>query len=106
MSGQWKNSRRRDELPPDWDAIRKRIFRRDGGRCTEIIRDGLRCPNVATDCDHVGDKNDHSDANLTSLCPGHHKAKSSYQGVQARQRRREARFRPPEIHPGTRRPSV
>jgi 5-methylcytosine-specific restriction protein A len=98
-SGKWASSRRRAELPADWPAIRRRIFERDGWRCTEV-EDGERCVRAATDCDHVGDKHDHGEANLTSLCGPHHDAKSAQQGVDERRRRREAKFRPPPMHPG------
>ena len=102
-SGKWAGSNRRAELPPDWEKIRRRIFERDNWRCTAMTPFG-RCLQVATDCDHVGSKHDHSDENLTSLCADHHKAKTALQGPTARRERREAKKRPPEIHPGLRRP--
>jgi 5-methylcytosine-specific restriction protein A len=101
MSGGWKGSARRSELPPGWySEIRPRILARDGHRCTFIFPSGQRCTTTATDVDHVGDKHDHGDANLTSLCGPHHDAKSAQQGVDERRRRREAKFRPPPMHPG------
>ena len=98
-SGQWKGSNRKAELPPDWDIRRTRVFRRDGYRCTAPTAYG-RCPQVATDCDHVGDKLNHELENLTSLCDAHHKAKTAQQGVEARAGRKAARKRPPEVNPG------
>lgn len=99
-SGQWKGSKRRDELPPDWPAIRRRQLERDGYRCRDTLHDGSRCPEVATDVDHMGSKWDHS--RLQSLCADHHKKKTAQQGVQARRDRKEAARRPPERHPGKR----
>lgn len=40
-------------LPPDWDAIRAAVLRRDGGRCTSVMKDGTRCRDRATDVDHI-----------------------------------------------------
>ena len=82
MAG-WQGSNRRAELPRDWRKIRNRIFKRDGYRCTAVVR-GLRCRAVPTDVDHVGPKDDHSDENLTSLCDQHHKSKSGAQGARAK----------------------
>lgn len=98
MSGGWAGSQRRDELPPDWPEIRKRVFRRDGYRCTAMTPYG-RCPQIATDCDHVGDRHDHSDGNLTSLCGDHHRKKTAQQGVEARIKKYTTPRRPPEVHP-------
>lgn len=98
MSGQWKGSDRRASLPKDWDRRRKRILRRDGYRCTEQTAAG-RCEAVANQVDHVGDRDDHRDEMLRSLCQAHHDAKSSQQGVEARVARRNARLRPAPQHP-------
>lgn len=94
-SGRWAGSTRRDTLPRDWARIRTQVFRRDGYRCTEETAMG-RCTEVATDCDHLGEPTDHRLEMLTSLCGPHHAAKSSRQGVQARQARAAGRRRPPE----------
>jgi 5-methylcytosine-specific restriction protein A len=96
----WKNSNRRNQLPADWEKIRERTFRRDGYRCTAIRADtGNRCPDRATDCDHVDQSRnwDHSDENLTSLCSWHHDRKSSAEGGRAKAARYAAKKR---RHPG------
>ena len=104
MSGGWKGSsksNRREELPEDWEQLRKDQFARDGGRCTHILPSGARCPNVANQADHVGDKWDH--AHLTSLCEMHHRKKTAQQGVDgkaAMKAYRRAPRRGPEQHPG------
>lgn len=101
MSGGWKGSNRKAELPVDWPARRKECFDRDGWRCTYLLPNGSRCPARATDCDHVGPKWDHRLENLTSLCSDHHDEKSAQQGVEARAARRNARKRPAEVDPRT-----
>jgi 5-methylcytosine-specific restriction enzyme A len=95
MSGQWRGSTRRARLPKDWPTIRARILQRDGHRCTKQTIDG-RCDVAATDVDHVIPGDDHSDANLTSLCTDHHRAKTAREGARAVVRR----AREPEPHPG------
>jgi 5-methylcytosine-specific restriction protein A len=107
-SGKWATSKRREELPPDWPALRQATFDRDGKRCTWKTND-MRCDEPATQCDHVvpGYKGGtHDLSNLTSLCEPHHRKKSAMEGVQARAERREAARRPPERHPSTLRPAA
>lgn len=102
MAGGWQNSNRRSQLPSNWASIRRRVFRRDGGQCV-IIEHGIRCPEDATDCDHIVPGNDHSEANLRSLCKRHHLEKSSREGGAARQAKRRAinnRLARTERHPG------
>ena len=99
----WEGSDRRDRLPPDWHRIRIRILRRDGHRCTAKDANGVRCPELATDVDHVVAGDDHRDTNLASLCGWHHQRKSSREGAAARaaqRRRHDRRFRRSEQHPG------
>ena len=99
----WEGSNRRSELPPDWAKIRARILKRDGGRCTWKLPSGARCPRGARDVDHVNQSrnDDHSDANLQSLCPTHHAQKTSKEGFAGRRKGRGPK-RPPEKHPGIR----
>lgn len=102
MAG-WASSDRRERLPANWVVIRKRILRRDGGQCTERLNTGARCPEVATDVDHIRPGDDHSDSNLTSLCGWHHSRKSSREGGIAyakKKRQHAAKFRRSEDHPG------
>ncbi|WP_267969981.1 HNH endonuclease [Streptomyces thermodiastaticus] len=62
-----------------------------------------RCPNHATEVDHIRPGDDHSMSNLRAICSPCHKAKSSREGGQALARKRreiEQRFRRTEKHPG------
>ena len=92
-------SRRTAPLPPGWQRIRQRILARDHNTCTV---DG--CTATATDVDHVIPAHrggTDTDTNLASLCPGHHRAKTSRE---ANAIPRPGRFtsprRTPEPHPG------
>lgn len=100
---QWRNSTRRDRLPPDWPARRKKRLRKDQYRCQWKLDSGLTCGAYATDVDHIRPGDDHSPENLRSLCSEHHQIKSSSEGGQARaakQREIDQRFRRTEEHPG------
>lgn len=91
MSGGWKGSsatNRRNELPPDWEAIREHVLDRDDYRCTAALPSGAPCPHRATDVDHVGSKWDNSPGNLTSLCAIHHGKKTARQGNDAKKAKR------------------
>lgn len=105
MAG-WQNSDRRDHLPGNWQALRKAVFRRDGHRCTAADPNtGLRCPEPAEECDHVGKRDDHRLSQLTSLCRWHHGKKTGAQGAKAAHIARakaNKRFRRVEEHPGLR----
>jgi hypothetical protein len=96
----WRHS----PLPPGWYRTRLRIFKRDGYRCTHIRYDtGTRCPEEASHCDHVDPLGPDTDDNLTSLCPYHHKQKSSAEGGSAvHQKAKASNKKPP--HPGVIRP--
>lgn len=103
----WEGSTRKETLPSDWEPRRRATFERDGWRCTYVRSDGRRCSEKnprRLECDHVGDRLDHSLPNLTTLCNWHHQRKSSSQGGTAAQvvaaERRNLRKRPPETHPG------
>lgn len=97
-SGKWKGSTRRARLPKDWPKIRARILKRDGYRCTVLLESGLRCPERATEVDHVIAGDDHADRNLRAICRDHHREKSAHEGATARSR--VPLRRPPESHPG------
>jgi 5-methylcytosine-specific restriction enzyme A len=102
MSG-WANSDRRQRLPDNWPSIVRRIKRRDGNQCREIMPNGVRCPEVGTDVDHVIPGDDHRDSNLRLLCEWHHQRKSSREGGQAaakKRRKNATKFRRDEAHPG------
>jgi 5-methylcytosine-specific restriction endonuclease McrA len=97
--GNWRDTARRDRLPPDWPAIRRRILTRDGHRCTWTV-DGHRCAAVATDVDHRVNNDDDRDSNLRALCSYHHRKKTAAEGNAAKARLRAAVRRTPEAHPG------
>ncbi len=83
----WSTSNRKQTLPRGWEATRRRILKRDGGRCTVIRLDTeTRCNEPATDVDHIvphslGGTED--DSNLASCCGWHHSRKSSAEGGNA-----------------------
>ncbi len=93
----WAGSDRRDTLPSNWKTIRRRILDRDNYRCT-WVDNGNRCTQVANQVDHMGDRSDHRDSVLRSLCAWHHGKVSSAQGNAARWR--FTMRRPDERHPG------
>ncbi|MFD8315878.1 HNH endonuclease [Kitasatospora purpeofusca] len=95
----WTTSNRRDRLPADWPRIRKRILRRDGGRCTTVFSTGRRCLARATDVDHIVPGDDHTDDNLRSLCGWCHTTKSSSEGGTAAGLRAARQTRPKAPHP-------
>ncbi|HEX6968620.1 MAG TPA: HNH endonuclease [Micromonosporaceae bacterium] len=97
MGTGWHGSNRRAELPPDWPAIRARIWARDHGRC-QWPTDTGPCHWPGRDVDHRADPHDHSDTNLWVLCGWHHDRKTAAEGNAAR--RRFSTKRPPEPHPG------
>ena len=100
MAG-WEKSTRRQRLPAGWHKIRAAVLERDGHRCT-WFEHGQRCPERGTEVDHIRAGDDHDPANLRSLCPAHHQAKSSSEGGRAAAARRAKRRREPEAHPGLR----
>lgn len=93
----WYSSDRRNGLPKNWPALRKRILQRDNHRCQ--IR-GPSCLGTATDVDHVQRGNNHDESNLQSACSPCHKKKTSDESNARRKQLREARYRRPERHPG------
>lgn len=94
----WEGSTRRETLPANWQRLRRVVFRRAGYQCQHVRVDtGMRCKTRANQCDHVGDRDDHSLSNLRALCEYHHQIRSSSQGGQAH----AARFKRAEKqHPG------
>jgi 5-methylcytosine-specific restriction protein A len=90
-------SRRRSELPPDWAIIRRDVLERDGHRCRIA---GPRCTTRATECDHIGERHDHTRANLRAACRSCHSERTTAQGNAAAAQARAAAQRPTERHPG------
>lgn len=93
-------SRRRAELPADWDWRVRQVKKRARGRCEWKLPSGARCPARGTDADHRGDRFDHSLGNLVWSCEYHHDKKTSAQGRQALAARARLARRPTEQHPG------
>lgn len=95
-----RTSWRRNPLPPGWYRTRNRILKRDGHRCTWIRQDstGGRCPEKATDVDHIDPLGGEADPNLTSLCGYHHRLKTSSEGGRGSQ---GGRAKPVKKHPGS-----
>lgn len=97
MSGRWASSNRRAELPADWPERRFRVRLRAGGRC-EAVDDGVRCPAMGSECDHIVRGNNHALSNLQWLCAGHHGAKTRAEALAALMARPRMR-RAVEQHP-------
>ena len=89
----WSTSNRRSRLPKNWQALRHRVMKRDGHRCTAAITlpDGSRrrCPDAATDVDHVIAGDNHALDNLRAICRWHHDRKSAQEGQAALAVKRE-----------------
>lgn len=89
-----------DRTPPmgsRWAAIRQKVLRDSGGVCARCGDDG------ACEVDHIvsrrrGGTNEYT--NLQALCRVCHAHKSSAEGNAAKARRRAARKRPADKHPG------
>lgn len=102
MAWQKGTSARAQRLPPNWQALRLRVLRRDRYQCQH--RDYPHAPicgDRANQVDHIKHGDDHSLANLQALCATHHAAKSSREGIAARQAKGTT-ARTPETHPGER----
>jgi 5-methylcytosine-specific restriction endonuclease McrA len=99
----WAGSNRRRELPADWPRIRRRILKRDGGRCRSRLDDESRCPAIANQVDHIIPSGSDADENLQSLCAHHHGIKSAQEGAAAGRAKKALiakRFKNEERHPG------
>lgn len=86
MSGGWERSTpdRKSRLPDDWQARRKAVAERAGGRCEMRMANGSRCRDKGTDCDHVKAGDNHSLENLQWICTWHHRKKTAAEGNAAR----------------------
>ena len=95
----WSTSDRRARLPQNWAVLRSSILRRDNYRCRINARG---CSGIATEVDHIARGDNHSPENLRAACSSCHKKKTLAEAQEASKRKREARFRPKERHPGER----
>lgn len=97
----WASSDRASRLPADWQARRRAVAARAGGRCQAIMSDGSRCRWPGTECDHIARGDNHDLSNLQWLCHWHHAQKTRREAVQARRdKQAAAERRRMESHPG------
>jgi len=102
VGAQWSGARRL-RLPADWEERRATVRDRAGGRCQATMRDGTRCVEPGTDCDHIVRGDNHDLANLQWLCSWHHNKKTAQEALEARKAtRRPSARKEPERHPGLR----
>lgn len=99
MSGGWKDSLRRERLPPDWYRLRGHVKKRAGGVCEAPLSNGSRCTAPGTDCDHIIAGDNHDPSNLQWLCKAHHKIKTAAEANAAKAPALTSK------HPGERHPS-
>lgn len=103
MGVQWAGSTRKERLPKDWEQRRATVRDRAGGRCQAPMRDGSRCPEFGTDCDHIIRGDNHALSNLQWLCSWHHNKKTAREALAVRRRMPAPSARKPtEQHPGLR----
>jgi len=86
-----------DEYPPDWQARRRRVLRRDDYTCRACGLRSTRVDDISFDVDHVVPKSDggsHALDNLQTLClPCHAKKHPGNAGLKRRARQFERRNR-------------
>lgn len=99
----WSGSDRRSRLPANWSALRSKRLQLDGSRC-RWLTNGERCNQPASEVDHIKPGDNHSLANLRSLCTWHHAKKSGGEGAAARAaaiKRAKGLYRRKETHPSS-----
>lgn len=94
------SSKRRLELPPGWDAMRRETLERDGYRCQQKRSRGGICGQPANQVDHIVPGNDHSPENRQSLCGWHHRKKTEQESAEARRKIAAKGRMPVGKHPG------
>jgi 5-methylcytosine-specific restriction endonuclease McrA len=91
----WKGSRRKSQLPPDWQKRRALVLDRDGHSCRcpgcRRCSSELACERPATDVDHVQPGQNHDLGNLRSLCRSCHGHKTAAEGNAARKKKQPPR---------------
>lgn len=103
MKHNWNAPRRSPKRRPGpgWQRLRVAILVRDGGRCTILADDSSRCPEPATEVDHIralADGGDDSPQNLRAVCGWHHRRLTAI--VANAHKPRYSKKRPEEKHPG------
>jgi 5-methylcytosine-specific restriction endonuclease McrA len=96
------SSARRQELPHDWDTIRKRVLDRDNHQCQHRRSSGRICGQPANQVDHWRDRDDHRDEALWALCRWHHTQKTQQESADARRQILAKTRHPIERPPGLR----
>ena len=92
-------SPRKAQLPANWDELRRATLDRAGGICEWDEAFG-RCPDPATDADHIDRHGPHELWNLRALCHHHHMVRTQKDSAIARRRNIAAAKRKPTKHPG------
>ncbi|QTF81429.1 HNH endonuclease [Mycobacterium phage TarsusIV] len=96
----WASSRRRYDLPPDWELNYRLPVLRDANWICELQWNG--CVGIASEVDHINRGNDHSRSNLQAVCHRCHAKKSSAEGNARKAELKARRKRPDQRHPGRR----
>jgi len=99
----WSTSHRKDELPPNWAALRKQAKARAGDVCEFRDKAGVRCADKGSELHHTGRKFDHRLEVLMWICTPHHAGETARQAKAAQYAKYvAAKKRPTEQHPGIR----
>lgn len=88
----WQGSDRRSRLPKNWQALRRRVARRDGEVCqVPLPYGGEVCGKPYDDIDHIVPGDDHSPENLRAICSRHHNRKTQQEAAAGRTRAEASR---------------
>lgn len=91
-NGSWRTTK----LPDDWNTLRAAVLIRDNHMCQNPRHGGKKCPNKATEVDHIKRGDDHSLSNLQAICRICHGRKTQAEG---QQQKLDNVLRPKEKHP-------
>jgi len=97
MTGSWRTR----PLPADWPALRLACLTRDGWQCKVTIDTAsgpVRCPETATDADHLDRTGPDELWNLGAKCRAHHQQKSGREGA-AQSNAQQAAMRKAKVNP-------